>query len=44
MLMLNQGNWRTATELLNLKMVLNIPLLDLSIGGIARKHYLTGSN
>ena len=33
-----------ATELVNLIMVLKRPLLDSSIGNIARKHYLTGSN
>ena len=44
MLMLNQGKWRTVTELVNLIMVLKRPSLDLSIGRIAKKHYLTGSN
>ena len=44
MLMLNQRKWRPATELVNLIMVLKRPSLDLSIGNIARKHYLTGSN
>ena len=44
MLMLNQGKWRTATELVNLIMALKRPLLDLSIGSIPRKHCLTGSN
>ena len=44
MLMLNQGKWNNATELVNLIMVLKRPSLDLSIGSIARKHYLTGSN
>ena len=44
MLMLNQGKWRTATELINLTMALKRPLLDLSIGSIPGKHCLTGSN
>ena len=44
MLMLNQGKLRTATDLVNLIMVLKRPLLDLSIGSIARKHCQTGSN
>ena len=43
MLILNQGKWRTTTELVNLIMVLKIPLLDLSIGSIAKKHCLTGA-
>ena len=41
MLILNQGKWRTTTELVNLIMVIKRPLLDLSIGSIARKHCLT---
>ena len=41
MLILNQGKWRTTTELENPIMVLKIPLLDLSIGSIAKKHCLT---
>ena len=44
MLMLNQGKWRTATELINLIMALKRPLLDLFIGSIPGKHCFTGSN
>ena len=44
MAMLIQGKWRTATKLVNLIMILKWPLLDLPIGSIARKHYLTGTN
>ena len=42
-LMLNQGKW-IAAELVNLIMALKRPLVNLSIGSIARKKCLTGSN